>query len=97
MVKSYKSLDQLLCINDCSRVSNCKLITFNTNDNTCKYYNKNLIDQTTLIDNPLRDKLIYRKQIRPTEGLINYWSFNGHVNDTIGEAHLYDGVNASLT
>ena len=31
----------------------------------------------------------FRKYIR----LVNYWSFNTNVNDAIGIAHLYDGVN----
>ena len=29
--------------------------------------------------------------------MINYWSFTNNVNDSIGTAHLYNGVNASLT
>ena len=29
--------------------------------------------------------------------MINYWSFTNNVNDSIGTAHLYHGVNASLT
>ena len=28
--------------------------------------------------------------------MTNYWSFNGNVNDTIGNANLYGGVNVSL-
>ena len=30
-------------------------------------------------------------------GLINYWSFTNNVKDSIGTAHLYNGVNAYLT
>ena len=30
-------------------------------------------------------------------GLINYWPFTNNVDDSIGAAHLYDGVNSSLT
>ena len=40
---------------------------------------------------------IYQKRFKKTNGLINYWSFNGNVNDSIGNAHLYGGVNAALT
>ena len=29
--------------------------------------------------------------------MINYWSFNSHVQDVIGGAHLFNGSNASLT
>jgi arabinan endo-1,5-alpha-L-arabinosidase len=29
--------------------------------------------------------------------LINYWAFTNNVKDSIGTAHLYNGVNASLT
>ena len=38
MLKSYKSLDKVLCISDCYRVEDCKVISFNLSDNTCKYY-----------------------------------------------------------
>ena len=30
-------------------------------------------------------------------GLINYWAFSNNVDDSIGTAHLYNGINASLT
>jgi hypothetical protein len=41
--------------------------------------------------------LIYQKQIKHTNGLINYWTFNGNVNDCIGVANLYEGSNVALT
>ena len=30
-------------------------------------------------------------------GLINYWAFTNNVKDSVSTAHLYNGVNASLT
>ena len=32
-----------------------------------------------------------------TPGLVNYWSFNSHIKDVIGGAHLFNGTNAGLT
>ena len=32
-----------------------------------------------------------------TPGLVNYWSFNSHIKDMIGGAHLYNGKKAGLT
>ena len=29
--------------------------------------------------------------------LVNYWTFNSHIKDVIGGAHLFNGINASLT
>ena len=29
--------------------------------------------------------------------MVNYWSFNSHIKDIIGGAHLYNGLNAGLT
>jgi WD40 repeat protein len=50
LVKAYKSLDQLLCISDCSRTHNCKLISFNKSNNECKYYNGYLNNVESLIE-----------------------------------------------
>ena len=49
LIKTYKSLDELLCISDCSRTVNCKLISFNKFNYICKYYRYYLTDETTLI------------------------------------------------
>ncbi len=100
MVKSYKSSNKLKCIGDCSKISNCRLISFNKMDNSCKYYRKYLFEPSTLIDNPSGKYFIYHidlNSFRPSTGLTNYWIFNGDVNDAIGDAHLYDGLSASLT
>ncbi len=32
-----------------------------------------------------------------SEHLINYWSFNGHTNDEVGNAHLFNLTNATFT
>ena len=42
-------MDKTLCISDCSRFTNCRLISFNQLDRVCNYYNRNLTDQTNLI------------------------------------------------
>jgi WD40 repeat protein len=49
LIKSYKSSSKLLCISDCSTNVNCKLITHNKMDNTCKYYRYYLDNETKLI------------------------------------------------
>jgi WD40 repeat protein len=48
-IKSFKILDNILCLCECSKLSNCLLITFNKNTNLCKCYrsyltNQNLVD-----------------------------------------------------
>jgi hypothetical protein len=43
------------------------------------------------------NSLIYQKKLNTTKSLINYWAFNGNVNDSIGNAHLYGGVNTAFT
>ena len=50
MVKSYKALDQSLCVLDCSRVPNCALISFNKFNNNCKYYSDYLSNATKLLE-----------------------------------------------
>jgi hypothetical protein len=50
-----------------------------------------------MIHSSTGNSLIYQKKFETTKGLINYWTFNGNVNDSIGNANLYDPVNASLT
>ena len=61
MVKTYKSLDELLCISDCSRVDKCKLITFNKLSNICKYYRYYLLNETTLIES--NGDFVYNYQV----------------------------------
>ena len=61
MIKTYKSLDELLCISDCARVDNCKLISFNKINNICKYYRYYLLNETTLIES--NGHFIYNYQI----------------------------------
>jgi hypothetical protein len=46
---------------------------------------------------PHGDSLIYQKKFEVTKGLINYWAFNGNVNDVVGNSNLYGGFNAGLT
>ena len=61
MIKSFKSLDGLQCISDCPRVDKCKLISFNTLNNICKYYKYYLLNETTLIDSS--GNCIYNYQV----------------------------------
>jgi len=43
------------------------------------------------------DYLIYRKKFTKTNGLINYWAMEGNLNDSIANAHLFDGLNGRFT
>ncbi len=62
-------MDQYLCVSDCSRVFNCKLITFNKFNNICKYYRYYLSSQTALIKS--NGDFVYNYQIdRYTYNLI---------------------------
>jgi hypothetical protein len=45
LFKSYKSLDQLMCITDCSRYDYCNLISFNQMNYICKHYFVDSINQ----------------------------------------------------
>ena len=49
LIKSYKVINKLKCIADCSRTYYCKLITHNKFDNTCKYYRYYLTNESSLI------------------------------------------------
>ena len=39
LLKTTISLDQMVCLLDCSRVPKCALISFNQINKNCKYYN----------------------------------------------------------
>ena len=60
MLKSFKSLDNILCISQCSRITDCKLISFNKLSKICKYYNDYLENDTELID--MSKNFVYSNQ-----------------------------------
>ena len=51
----------------------------------------------SISDNNNGLKLKIHSGLIKTPGLVNYWSFNSHIKDVIGGAHLYNGTNAGLT
>ena len=84
----------LKCSMMCNKNSECVYFLVEQN-NKCLICKRNLTLFLNFDSNG--NSLIYQKQFEPTIGLINYWSFNKNVNDSIGDAHLYDGENAVLT
>ena len=42
-------------------------------------------------------KISFNPKFKRDPSLQNYWPFKSNVNDVIGGAHLYQGVNAGLT
>ena len=50
LIKTYKSIDRLLCISDCSRFDNCNLVSLDQTNNICSYYFIDSIDQNQLVD-----------------------------------------------
>ena len=41
--------------------------------------------------------ILKKSAIIINNGLVNYWPFTNNVQDSIGGAHLYNGVNAQFT
>ena len=59
LFRSYKSIDRLLCISDCSRFDYCNLVSFNQANNVCKHYFLDSFDQNGLIDDSKGVNLYY--------------------------------------
>jgi hypothetical protein len=64
------------------------------------------VDQKSTLENKVTTISQYNRglsncNINPnyslTKGLINYWSFSGNLNDSIGDSHLFGGMNYNLT
>ena len=94
MIKSFDSKSILRCFSSCSSSPSCFYIIFQQNKcYICNFLFANFASYTNA-----GNSLIYKKKLITTaNSLINYWSFNGNVNDSIGNAHLYNGYNAVLT
>jgi hypothetical protein len=93
LLNSFVSNTNLHCLSSCTKTPECFYTIFQKNK--CFICKRNLT--LFMVESSTGNSLIYRKQFKLTEGLINYWTFNGNVNDSIGNANLYGGVNASLT
>ena len=97
LLKFVNSISNLKCFSICEKMTQCSFIIYQNKRQRCFICKKNL----TLFMNYKPDgiSLIYQKQFKfkQTNGLINYWSFNGNVDDEIGHANLSNGVNAALT
>ena len=91
LLSSFDSISILKCLTICSQNSQCFYIVY-TKKNQCYIWSMISFsnDSTKQID-----MVIYKKKF--VDGLINYWSFNGNVNDSIGDSNMYDGVNAGFT
>ena len=93
ILNSFESISNLKCFKICSRTYECIYVVYQ--QNRCFICKRNLI----LFLNYNADGVssVYQKQYVQTNGLINYWTFNGDVKDSIGDADLYGGENAALT
>ena len=47
--------------------------------------------------NSIEINLKFSSKFTKSSSLVNYWSFNSHIQDLIGNAHLFKGSKASLT
>ena len=93
LLRSFDSQSKINCLSSCTNKPECVYSVYQ--NKKCYICKKNF----TLFANYIMDgqSLIYQKKFDRKYGLINYWTFNGNVNDSIGNAHLYGGVNATLT
>ena len=94
--QSFYAKSLVACISKCLTNQNCVLISFKSAE--CKLYE--IINYQYLIDSPTTS--LYKKQGNIFDklmlGLQNYWPIiNRNVDDRIGVAHMYCGVNASFT
>ena len=93
ILNSFDSISTLKCFTICSKNPECFYIALKLNKCfICKFNSIFFLNYETG-----GDSLIYQKQFKITNGLINYWPFNENINDVIGSAHLYGGNNAGLT
>jgi hypothetical protein len=90
---SFDSNTILRCFTRCTKTTECFFVAFQ--QNKCFLCSFNLIYFSNYSSDG--NSLIYQKKFNTTNNLINYWTFNGNVNDSIGNAHMYGGVNATLT
>jgi hypothetical protein len=93
ILNSFVSNTNLNCLSSCTKTPECFYTVFQKNK--CFICQSNFIGFASY--NANGNSLINRKKLKISEGLINYWTFDGNVNDVVGNANLYDGVNASLT
>ena len=88
LLNSFESTSHLKCLSICLKVAECFYIAYQ--QKRCFICNRNL----TLFLNYKPDGVssIYQKKTKfyQTNGLINYWAFNGNVRDSIGNADLYE-------
>jgi hypothetical protein len=93
LLNSFDSNSILNCFISCTKTSKCHYIVYQ--NKKCFIGDINLIRFVNYdVDGTC---LIYEKKLNVTDNLINYWAFNGNVNDSIRNAHLFGGVNANLT
>jgi hypothetical protein len=94
LITSFESNTKHKCLARCTNENRCVYAIFK--QNKCYICKTNFTSFVSYSANG--NSIIYQKNsFNPTNGLTNYWTFNGNVNDAIGNAHLYGGVNAALT
>ena len=94
LLTSFDSNRKQNCLASCNKYLECIFAVFR--QNKCFICKKNLtLFMSSKADGG--DSLTYQKQFKKSVGLINYWSFNSNVNDSIQNANLFGGVNAILT
>jgi hypothetical protein len=90
---SFDSSSKTYCLASCVKYTECAYTIIQKSK--CLLCKANLTNFMNFKSDAVSS--IYQKKFQNTRGLINYWAFNGDVNDALGNAHLYGGVNAALT
>ncbi len=91
LLNTFVSNSNLNCLSSCTKTPECFYTVFQKNKCFICKRNSTLFMKHSSTGN----SLIYLKNFERTKGLINYWTFNGNVNDSIGNAYLYDGFNTA--
>ncbi len=85
LLNSFVSDSNLIyCLSICTKTPECFYTVFQKNK--CFICQSNFIGFASY--NANGNSLIYRKKLNLAKGLINYWTFNGNVNDVVGNANL---------
>ena len=91
--QSLKTRNLIFCLHLCLINEYCVLISYNSTE--CKLYN--IIQYQHMIDSPTTN-LYWNAFDKLMIGLQNYWPIiNENVDDRVGVANMYGGVNVSFT
>ena len=94
LLTSFESNSKHKCLASCTKSFECTYAVFQRQK--CFICKRNLT--LFMRYDPNETSLIYQKNFKQTNGLINYWAFNKNVvKDSVGNKDLVNGFNAALT